>query len=643
MCGIAGTFLFDRRAIVDRSALETATHVIAHRGPDDEGVWIGSGVGLGSRRLAVIDLSERGHQPMTNEDGSIWIAFNGEIYNFQEIRQQLVGKGHTFRSNTDTETILHLYEQEGIDAVRHLRGMFALALWDSRRDAFFLVRDRLGKKPLFYYQDAERLVFGSEIKCILQLGVRGEPDTEAIHHYLTFGYVPGPWAAFQHIRKLPPGHYLQITAGQVSLQRYWQPQFGPQRTDSEESLLEEFSTLLEESTRLRMIADVPLGVLLSGGLDSSAVVAMMRRVTSGPIRTFSIGFEQPEYDELTYARQVAQRFETQHHELVVRPDAVSMVPRLVWHYNEPFADSSAVPSFAVCELARQSVTVALNGDGGDETWLGYDRYVAAATLQYQQWLPLVSRRLLARAAGHLPLGHAKSTLHRLKRFGTGLAETPLAQYAGWMSLFDEAAKRELYADDLGRGRSMSIFESVVTRSDARTFPEAVAHGDLETYLPDDLLVKMDIASMAHSLEVRSPLLDHKVVELALSVPLRMKLRRSTQKFLLRRLMQGVLPPAVLNRRKMGFGVPIDRWFRHELREMAYDLLLDSRATSRGYFRPEVVRRYLDEHCRGDAHHHPRLWALLMLEVWHRTFIDQVCPVSAPVTSIPPGRYVTQAG
>ncbi len=630
MCGIAGTFLFDRGTDVSRELLENATSVIAHRGPDDHGVWQHGGVGLGSRRLAVIDLTERGHQPMSNEDGTIWIAYNGEVYNFQEIRRELVARGHRFRSETDTETIVHLYEEEGIDAVKRLRGMFAIALWDARQETFYLIRDRLGKKPLFYYQDAKRLVFGSEIKCILRAGVAAEPDRDSLHHYLTFGYVPGPWSAFRNIKKLPPAHCLRISQGRVSVERYWRARYSDQRHDSEAVLLDEFRSLLEESTRLRLISDVPLGVLLSGGLDSSAVVATMRTLTNGPIRTFSIGFDQPEYDELAYARQVAQRFDTEHHELVVRPDAVAMVPRLVWHYNEPFADSSAIPSFAVCELARRSVTVALNGDGGDETLLGYDRYFAVMAAAHQEWCPRPIRRTLARLAARLPLGSPKSTVYRARRFGIAMERSPLEQYESWIQVFDDAAKEELYSSEFSAaGRSMRIFESIVAESDAPTLVERITHGDLETYLPDDLLVKMDIASMAHSLEVRSPFLDHHMVEFAARLPLRMKLRRATQKYLLRRLMTGVLPDPVINRRKMGFGVPLERWFRSELREMTYDLLLDSRAVGRGYFKPHVVRRYLDEHTSGVAHHHPRLWTLLMLEAWHRIFIDQPCPPRAP--------------
>ena len=631
MCGIAGMVLRGSGMLADEAVLDRMTRVIAHRGPDDHGVWAAGCVGLGNRRLAVIDLSERGHQPLTNEDGSVWIAFNGEIYNFQELREELISKGHVFRSNTDTETIVHLYEQEGIDGVSKLRGMFAFALWDAPRRTLFLVRDRLGKKPLFYYEDSGRLAFGSEIKCLLQAGVPAAADREAISHYLTYGYVPAPWSAFEGIRKLPPAHYLEMRDGRTSIHRYWQLQYLPKRKSSEGALLEELSALLTEATRLRMISDVPLGALLSGGLDSSAVVAAMRRLTSGRVKTFSIGFEQPEYDELAYARQVAQRFDTDHHEHIVKPDAIAIVPRLVWHYNEPFADSSAVPSFAVCEMARRSVTVALNGDGGDETFLGYDRYLAAAAVARYAWVPPALRQAAAAAAARLPVGQPKSTIYRVRRLGMGLAKSPMQQYESWIVVFGEAEKRALCQPELlaAAPRSEEIFERAVASSDAPTFAEAIAHGDIQTYLPDDLLVKMDIASMAHSLEVRSPLLDHRMVEFSASLPLEMKLRGYTQKYLLRTLMKDVLPPAVTTRRKMGFGVPIDRWFRADLKEMAYDILLDSRATARGLFRPDVVRRYLDEHAAGTAHHHPRLWALLMLEMWHRVFIDQPCPAMPP--------------
>jgi asparagine synthase (glutamine-hydrolysing) len=626
MCGIAGKLFRDSARPVEIGLLERMSAILAHRGPDDLGIHHEGPVGLVSRRLAIQDLSAAGHQPMSSLDGRLWITYNGEIYNFLLLRDELERAGVRFRSRSDTEVILALYARHGPDCLARLRGMFALAIWDREERTLFLARDRLGKKPLFYYQDADRFVFASEPKAILQdPEVAAEPDHVALHHYLTYGYVPGPWSAFRGVRKLPPAHYLVLRDGQASLHRYWALRYTPKRSEDEPALIEELLARLGEAVRLRLISDVPVGALLSGGLDSSAVVALIRRVTSGPIRTFSIGFDRPDYDETRYAREVAQHLGTEHHELVVKPDAVSGVPRLVWQYNEPFADSSALPSLALCEMARGFVTVALNGDGGDEAFLGYDRYLATAVLDRLDWVPRPVRAL-AGAAGHaLPPGMAKSLTYRMRRFTDVLTLEPRDRYATWMTCFGSRAKRELYTpalwQELGATDSLALLDAAYEASDATTFVERTAHTDVQLYLPDDLLVKMDIASMANSLEVRSPLLDHEVVEFAATLPLHLKLRGFTQKYLLRRAMRGLLPEAVLRRPKMGFGVPIDHWFRHELREMAYDVLLDARARQRGYFRPETVRRYLDEHVEGRAHHHSRLWSLLMLEQWHRVFID----------------------
>ena len=394
---------------------------------------------------------------------------------------------------------------------------------------------------------------------------------------------------------------------------------------------EELLALLQESVRLRLISDVPLGAFLSGGIDSSVVVALMRRLVSGPVKTFAIGFERPEYDERPYARQVAQRFATDHHEFVVKPDAATMLPRLVWHYNEPFADSSALPSFALCEMAKQSVTVALNGDGGDEAFMGYDRYLGTVVASWYDRIPAPLRRAFIWGANRLPQGVPKSSVYRLRRFAEALALEPRRRYGQWMASFANEQKHELYSDDfaaqLGPLDSWSLLDAAYVASDAPSFLEATVHTDVQLYLPDDLLVKMDIASMAHSLEVRSPFLDHKVVEFAASLPATLKLHRLTQKYLVKKIMADVLPEEILRRKKMGFGLPIDHWFRHELREMTYDVLLDSQARQRGYFRPAVVRRYIDEHVAGKALHHFRLWNLLMLELWHRMFIDQPCPLA----------------
>jgi asparagine synthase (glutamine-hydrolysing) len=632
MCGITGKLLFDPVARVEPDLVYRMADTLRHRGPDDGGVWTAGRIGLGSRRLAVIDLSPRGHQPMSNEDASAWIAFNGEIYNFKSLREDLSDR-HAFHSHTDTETILHLYEEYGDTLLDRLHGMFAFALWDVRRQALLLARDRLGKKPLFYYVDDRMLVFGSEAKAILQdPDVATTVDPEALHHYLTFGYVPTPFSAFAGIRKLPPGHSLTWCDGTVNVRRYWGLSFRPQRQESQEELADELTGLLEDAVRVRLISDVPVGALLSGGLDSSAVVALMRRVSPGRVRTFSIGFAQSEYDELKFAREVARRFDTEHEELVVRPDAAAMLPRLVWHYNEPFADSSAIPSFLVSELARRSVTVALTGDGGDETFLGYDRYRATLAAGQLDRLPSVLRRGAARAAQLLPQSRQRSLMGRTRRFGETLAMDPRRRYGCWMTFFDASAKAALYAPEFAERvvgcSSDELVLAAYDRSDAPTFVEATAHADVQQYLPDDLLVKMDIASMASSLEVRSPLLDHRVVEFAASLPVHMKLRGRISKFLLREVMKHTLPESVLTRSKMGFGVPIDHWLRNELKQMMYDVLLDRTARARGYFRASAVQRYLDEHVRGFADHHHRIWALLMLELWHRTFIDRPCPAVA---------------
>jgi len=635
VCGIAGKVYTDRSRPVDPRLVQRMLDTIRHRGPDDEGLWVNGHVGLGSRRLAIIDLSPRARQPMTNDDGSLHLVFNGEIYNFQALRADLERRGHRFRSDSDTETILRLYEDEGIKCLDRLWGMFALALWDARDGSLIVARDRLGKKPLFYHFNGEHLVFGSEPKTILQdPDVTAEADPSAIDHYLTYGYVPSPLSAFRGLRKLPPAHYLRLHEGALSVERYWTLRYSPKREEREDHLIEELGALLREAVRLRLIADVPVGALLSGGLDSSTVVALMRQVTSGRITTFSIGFEDADYDELRYAREVARRFDTDHHELVVRPNAVELLPRLVWHYNEPFADSSAVPSYAVCQMARRLVTVALNGDGGDESFLGYDRYQAARLGRLADALPRPLLAGVVHGASWLPHTDPKSRVHALRRFVEALGLERARRYARWMVVFDEETRRALctpaFQSAVAGGTPLARLDALFASADGDGDAEAAASADVHLYLPDDLLVKMDIASMANSLELRSPFLDHRVVEFAAALPSRMKLRGTTQKYLVKALMRGVLPESILGRAKMGFAVPIDRWLRQELRQMTHDVLLDSRARQRGYFDPEGVRKLLEAHEAGQPRHR-QLWALLMLELWHRTFIDQPCPVGPPDT------------
>lgn len=632
MCGIAGK-LHLTGAPVDRDLLRRMADTIRHRGPDDGGVWTEGSVGFASRRLAIQDLSPNGHMPMSTADGRLHITFNGEIYNFLELRSELERGGARFRSGTDTEVILHLYAKEGVSSIRRLRGMFAFGLWDSQERTLVLARDRLGKKPLFFSADDRQLVFGSEPKALLQDPlVRADVEHVAIHHYLSYGYVPSPWCAFKGIRKLPPAHVLIMRDAHLTLERYWSLHYQPKRQESERALRDELQALLEDATRLRLISDVPVGALLSGGVDSSAVVALARRVSSGRIRTFAIGFDQPDYDESEHARRVAIHLGTDHQTLIVKPDAVAMLPQLVWHYNEPFADSSAIPTFAVTALARQSVTVALTGDGGDESFIGYERYLAARAGVALDHVPLSLRRMAATAGTYLPVGKPKSHMARLRRLLTSLDMAPRERYASWMLYFDDSMKQQLYTADFREmvgGSSFSVLDAAYSQSDAIDFIESTVHSDVQTYLPDDLLVKIDIASMAHSLEVRSPLLDHHVVEFAARLPIGMKLRGLTQKYLLKSIADPWLPRGLFDRPKMGFAVPLDNWFRHELREMAYDLLLSRRAANRGYFNQAVVRRYLDDHVAGRAHHHHRLWNLLILESWHRMWLDESAPSEAP--------------
>jgi asparagine synthase (glutamine-hydrolysing) len=634
MCGIGGKLYFDPGRPVEREILERMNAALAHRGPDDAGIYCDGPMGLAHRRLSIIDLSPAGHQPMSNEDGTIWIVFNGEIYNFQDLRPDLVQRGHRFRSRTDTEVILHLYEERGVGCLDCLRGMFAFAIWDAPRRQLFLARDRLGKKPLCYQQDAEAFRFASEAKAILQdPAVDARPDPAGVSHYLTYGYVPSPGSAFQGMRKLPPAHYLLCRDGRVEIVRYWRLRRDQKLDRSEAEWCQEIRTRLEEAVRLRLISDVPLGAFLSGGIDSSAVVAMMSRAGTTPGRggvtkTFSIGFDEPEYDELRYARLVAERFGTEHHELVVRPDAAAVLPKLTWHYDEPFGDSSAVPMYYVAQMTRRHVTVALNGDAGDENFGGYDRYVAnLLAASFDRWPGAALLRRAIRWGLHLwPQGGRRTSLFtRGRRFLDGLTEVPERRYARWFCHFYGDRKDELLSPEfrasLDGADALDLLLAAYRESDAPDFADATLGVDAALYLPDDLLVKVDIASMAHSLEARSPFLDHEFMEFAATIPSNLKVRGRTKKYILKRALSDLLPEEILHRPKMGFGVPIDHWLRYELRELAYDTLLGPRCLGRGYFRSETIRRLLDEHARGRANWHYLLWTLLMLELWHRTYVD----------------------
>ena len=637
MCGICGVVAFDPLAHVDEALVRRMARFLIHRGPDGEGIWTNAQVGLGHRRLAIIDLSQAAAQPMANEDGTLWIVFNGEIYNFQSLRDELLRRGHAFRSKSDTEVILHLYEDEGEACLQRLRGMFAFALWDVRRRRLVLARDRVGKKPLYYWHRPGRgLAFASEPKAFLaDPEFRAEPDDEALWHFLAYQYVPAPWSAFRGVRKLPPAHYLVLENGHPELHRYWELRYTPKRSGRAADLAGELGARLKEAVRLRLISDVPLGAFLSGGVDSSGIVAMMHAVGTGPVRTFSIGFPEADYDELQYARKVAERFETEHQELVVRPDALAILPKMVCHYNEPFGDSSAIPSFYLAEMTRRSVTVALNGDGGDEAFAGYPRYLALRLSRGFEYVPAGARHGLEWLASKLPAGRAKGFFNRSAQFLAAQDPDPQRRYIRWLMHFDRGLKQRLctaeFQQRAGARDSADLILAAYARSDAAGLTDRTLHVDVQTYLPDDLLVKMDIATMAHSLEARSPFLDHELMEFAASLPEAFKLRGRTGKVLLKSFLSPLLPPNLLHRHKMGFGVPLDHWFRGPLRDFLRETLLAPRCLKRGYLEPNAVETMVDEHILGKRNWHYHLWDLVVLELWFRTFIDQ--PRPAPLAAL----------
>ena len=628
MCGICGKVYFDSQRTVTRAELERMSQTLEHRGPDGEGIWTDGHVGLAHRRLAIIDLRAVAGQPMSNEDGSIWLTFNGEIYNFQELRVELVARGHVFRTTSDTEVIVHAYEEYGRECLNYFRGMFAFALWDTRTRTLFLARDRVGKKPLYYYRGHDRFVFGSEIKALLaDPAVPRDPDPVALDHYLALQYIPAPLTAFRGIRKLPAAHWLELHDGHVETGRYWKLRYTPKRTIGLRDAVAELQWHLAEAVRLRLVSDVPLGAFLSGGIDSSAVVAYMANALDSPVRTFSVGFAEDAFDERPFARMVAERYGTAHTELVVEAPVVDILPRLVWHYDEPFGDASAVPSYAIAALTRQHVTVVLNGDGGDENFAGYDRYITDRLLHRGDIVPLSLRRASDALLKHLPTcWRQRQPLQKLVKIAAVMAQTSGRRYARLGGHFTPEERQSLYTDTfratVAEADAEGVFEESFAQSDAEDWTDTALNADVNLYLADDLLVKMDRATMAHSLEARSPFLDHVLMEYVATLPRSFKLSGPEKKRVLKASLRGLLPDAILDRPKMGFCAPIATWFRGALQEMAYDTLLAPRAMQRGYFRPQVVARLLDTHCRGEANHAEYLWDLLMLELWHQTFIDK---------------------
>jgi asparagine synthase (glutamine-hydrolysing) len=631
MCGIAGFADSSRsqgaaRAEADFSLVHGMCDVIRHRGPDDEGIHVESGVGLGMRRLSIIDLST-GHQPIHNEDETVWLVFNGEIYNYRELRAELEGHGHRFYTHSDTETIVHAYEQWGEDVFRRLRGMFGIALWDRRAQTLLLGRDRSGMKPLHYADRGGRLYFASEIKSLLAAGaVDREIDLEALDHYLSFLYVPRDRSIFKGVRKLPPGHLLRWQAGRVEVRPYWQIAATETFSGSMDDAAAQLREVLADAVRSHMVSDVPLGAFLSGGVDSSVVVGLMAEASDQPVRTFSIGFDDPQFDELEYARTVARHFSTDHHEFVVRPDGLSILDRLIDHFDEPFADSSAIPTWYVSEIARRHVTVVLSGDGGDELFGGYDRYLPHPRVAQFDRLPIPGARHLAGAIWRL-LPHGVTGRNFLRH----VSRDADARFLESVAFFHHDEKAVLYSADVRRALNGSNAETTLAAHFGR-FASLSPHSrmmkfDFETYLPEDVLTKVDRMSMAHSIESRVPLLDNDVIDFAATLPASFKINGGRLKHVLKQAVRDLLPAGILERKKQGFGIPLGVWFRGGLTDVFSDVLTSPRTRQRGYFEPSFVDRIVREHLSGKRDHTLRLWQLLVFELWHRQHMDT--PVAPP--------------
>jgi asparagine synthase (glutamine-hydrolysing) len=661
VCGITGAIWWQADRAVSRETLQRMTDSIRHRGPDADGhyFWpvhesrptIGSrttdsptpaapSVALGHRRLSIIDVAGSA-QPLGNEDGSVQIVFNGEIYNYLELRADLLRAGHQFRTDGDTEVIVHLYEQHGLDFVKHLRGMFALAIWDSNQQRLVIARDRLGKKPLYYRLDEGRLAFGSELKTLLQIpGIPRTLDRQSVLRFLTLQYVPHPHCMLEGFSKLAPATLAIVQNGQLKLQTYWsapfdQPELGRTRV---EDWQDELRSTLTEAVRLRLRSDVPLGAFLSGGVDSTVICGLMQSQLDRPVQTFSIGFPVAAFDEREYARQASRQLGTDHHEAVVTPDALAILPQLIWHYDEPFGDSSAIPTMYLSKMTREHVTVALTGDAGDELFCGYERYRAARMTGQMDFVPRWMRQMMSSVISRLPASpEHRSFRRRLKRLFESLAQDPERRYLNWITIFNSSRLEWLVTPELwelakAEDPAACIF-TAYEKYPQRDFITRTTATDVQTYLPCDILTKVDIASMAASLECRCPMLDHKVVELAARMPIEVKQTMQQSKKVLIETFKDLIPPDIQTRKKMGFGVPIDHWFRAELKPMLYDVLLSERCLGRGLLNASAVKTLVDEHVSGTMDHAYRLWNLLCLELWQRMILDDVPPISAPTSFV----------
>jgi len=633
MCGIAGLVM--PRTPQRDAMLRRMSRAIIHRGPDSDGFHEDSHAGLAMRRLAIIDV-QHGEQPVYNESRQVVAVFNGEIYNYREIQAHLEARGHVLGSRSDSDVIPHLYEEYGLDFVQHLHGMFAIALWDRTRSRLILARDRFGKKPLYYRHDANGTAFASELKALLaDPATDRAPDPVALSHYLTYQYVPAPFCALTSVRKVEPASFLVFEAGTCRASTYWSLDYGHAdvpRTSDMPALAEELRDRLLKAVRSRLVSERPLGAFLSGGLDSSAIVAAMSRVSTEQVKTFSIGFDDDSFNELPYARKVAELYGTDHHEMIVRPDVTGILSKIARSFDEPFADSSAIPSYYLAQMAREHVVVALNGDGGDEAFGGYLRYPRFLQTPARDLPPILARSLFRSGRLLRPLAHTSSIASRLVRASVLLAEPRAARrYARFMSYFRPEEKDRLLSDDFADSIAGSDSYDLIDRVwDAHAETDAVNRllaVDTSTYLPGDLLPKVDITTMASSLEARSPFLDHQLVEWAAALPGELKVRSGTTKWLLKQALEPWLPHELIHRPKMGFGVPLAAWLRGPIRDLAFDTLTDGRARSRGWFRSDAVRQLLTDHMAG-SDHSPQIYALLMLELWMRDVVESAPTVVA---------------
>src|SRR5713101_2306816 len=634
MCGICG-FLDSRQTEQSKQdSLRRMCGIISHRGPDDEGHYISGDVALGMRRLSIIDLAH-GHQPISNEDETVWVILNGEIYNFQKLRDELESKGHRFRTRTDTEVIVHLYDDVGLECFRRLRGMFALALWDTKRKRLVLGRDRIGEKPLYFRREPHRFLFASELKSLLQAdGVPRRLKFAALREYLSLGYVPAPLSMLDGIEKLLPGHYLVVDQERIEDHQYWDVPFGQPEKHTEQEWIERTRSKLLETVRMQLVSDVPLGAFLSGGLDSSSIVAAMAQMTGRPVKTYSIGYEGEHsyYNELPYAKVVAQAFGTDHHEIVVRPEVSELLPKLVWHLDEPVADSACLTTYLVSKLARQSVTVILSGVGGDELFGGYRRYLGNSLMRYYSLIPgPVRRQWLPALLDRIPQDR-HSTWKDYARYATAFVKSaelgPALRYMGYVTLFAPQVQHELLqrgtaADSGISNLAAAALQESFTRCTDPDSLNRILYADLKTSLPDDLLAMTDRMSMAASIECRAPLVDYELVELMARMPSSFKVRGFTMKYLMKKAVAPWLPRKILERKKRGFGAPIGAWLRKDLQPLVSELLSEDQIRCRGLFHWPAIQRLISDHAAERADHTDHLLALVMLELWQRVYLDRI--------------------